>query len=299
MAKTSVSQLTSNVKNQDCPIKFDWLNEQTPVVLSLDVARHFGKKHLHVLRDIGKLSLNLPKSFSQSNFGLAKYTDEQGKSRPAYNLTRDGFTLLAMGFTGQKALQWKLKYIEAFNAMERKLLKQSLPTTRPLSTPSDREALRGLVCAWIGVAGLPYSAAWQQVNAHFNIHSITALPKAWIPDAIKFVQSKIDALQQAALPPVETDSLDEIYNQLQILSSQNRQALVAIGKKISKLTGPLYKDAIARLGYKQVGPPCSADSILYCLHSPRYDSLHYLDKAFDSMSHAILTARAVLTLAAK
>ncbi len=87
------------------------------------------------------------------------------------------------------------------------LPEQSHPTTFPLSTPTDREALRGLVCAWIGVAGLPYSAAWQQVNAHFNIHSITALPKAWIPDAIKFVQSKIDALQQVALPPVEDDRL--------------------------------------------------------------------------------------------
>jgi phage regulator Rha-like protein len=54
-------------------------------------------------------------------FIVDEYRDSSGKLNRQYLLTRDGFTLLVMGFTGQKALQWKLKYIEAFNAMEKTL----------------------------------------------------------------------------------------------------------------------------------------------------------------------------------
>lgn len=64
------------------------------------------------------------KDFGQSNFGLSSYLNDQGKEQPAYSMTRDGFTLLAMGFTGHKALQWKIKYIEAFNAMEKHIATQ-------------------------------------------------------------------------------------------------------------------------------------------------------------------------------
>ncbi len=142
MAETVVSQLTSNVKTQDNPIKIDWLNEQTPVVSSVDVAQHFGRKHQHVLRDINKLYSNLPESFSQSNFGRAKYTDEQGKSRPAYNLTRDGFALLVMGFTGKAALKWKLRYIEAFNSLEKAVLENSIELAREAGFETARKELK-------------------------------------------------------------------------------------------------------------------------------------------------------------
>lgn len=54
-------------------------------------------------------------------FVLSEYTSVQNKRLPMYLMNRDGFTLLAMGFTGSKAMEWKLKYIQAFNAMERKL----------------------------------------------------------------------------------------------------------------------------------------------------------------------------------
>ena len=88
------------------------------VTTSLSVAESFEKDHSHVLRDIRALMADLSEDFSQSNFGLAEYLDGQGKKRPCFELTRDGFTLLAMGFTGKKALEFKLKYIKAFNYME-------------------------------------------------------------------------------------------------------------------------------------------------------------------------------------
>lgn len=95
-----------------------------PVTKSRAVAEQFGKTHAHLLRDIEKLKQDLEqtdegKAFSQSNFGLSAGLDSRGKEQPIYTLTRDGFTLLAMGFTGSKAVQFKVAYINAFNRMER------------------------------------------------------------------------------------------------------------------------------------------------------------------------------------
>lgn len=92
-----------------------------PVVSSLDIAKHFGKRHDHVIRSVQSIIRNSPESFAAPNLGASEYTDPSGRTLTAYNLTRDGFTLLAMGFTGKKALAWKLRYIEAFNAMEAEL----------------------------------------------------------------------------------------------------------------------------------------------------------------------------------
>lgn len=86
---------------------------------SLIVARAFEKEHFNVLRDIEKLECS--EEFRAINFEAAEYEDAQGKMRPAYRLTRDGFAFLAMGFTGKKAAAWKEKFLEAFNVMERAL----------------------------------------------------------------------------------------------------------------------------------------------------------------------------------
>lgn len=91
-----------------------------PVVTSKQIADHFGKTHRHILRDIAK-ELETAGDFGSEHFGLSSYTSSQNKILPCYEMSRDGFTLIAMGFTGVKAQQWKIKYIEAFNAMEREL----------------------------------------------------------------------------------------------------------------------------------------------------------------------------------
>lgn len=104
-----------------------------PVTTSRAVAEQFGKRHDNVTRAIEELITELSAlkneaanalsdtssaDFAELNFTLYEYTDTQGKPRPEYLLTRDGFTLLAMGFTGAKALQFKVAYINAFNRME-------------------------------------------------------------------------------------------------------------------------------------------------------------------------------------
>ena len=91
-------------------------------VSSIMVAEHFGKNHKNVLREIRQIMTELPEdsdNFNGLNFEPVEYIDAKGEMRPAYDLTRDGFVLLVMGFTGKKAMAWKVKYINAFNAMEK------------------------------------------------------------------------------------------------------------------------------------------------------------------------------------
>lgn len=93
--------------------------EGTPKTSSRAIAECFGKEHKHVMRDIKALQVS--DSFRLSNFGLSQAPDAQGINRPMYWLTKDGFTILAMGYTGQKAMQFKEAYIAAFNAMAERL----------------------------------------------------------------------------------------------------------------------------------------------------------------------------------
>ncbi|MDT6981741.1 Rha family transcriptional regulator [Levilactobacillus zymae] len=91
------------------------------VTSSLQVAQTFGKRHDHVTRDIEELiaQSGSPK-LGNEMFATGTY-ENRGKQYPMYYMNRDGFTLLAMGFTGDKALQFKLQYIDAFNEMEQQV----------------------------------------------------------------------------------------------------------------------------------------------------------------------------------
>lgn len=94
---------------------------------SLEVADRFGKRHTHVLRSIDDL-INQLESQSTQNwadyFIPDDYQDNKNRTQRRFKLTRDGFSLLVMGFTGPAALHWKLLYIEAFNKMEAALKMQ-------------------------------------------------------------------------------------------------------------------------------------------------------------------------------
>lgn len=102
------------------------------VVSSREVAENFGKEHKHVLRDIENLMRGEPKIGLSSMFFKSEYLSVQNKTLPEYLMNRDGFTLLAMGFTGKEALEWKLKYIDAFNQMEQKLTNPEPESTEML-----------------------------------------------------------------------------------------------------------------------------------------------------------------------
>lgn len=93
------------------------------VTSSLAVAEYFRKPHKDVLAKISRLDCTV--EFTERNFSLSEYTDCSGRKLPCYQITRDGFAFLAMGFTGKRAARFKEAYINAFNQMEKQLSKPS------------------------------------------------------------------------------------------------------------------------------------------------------------------------------
>lgn len=109
------------------------MHDQQVVTTSLKVAEIFEKEHRVVMKSIRNLTAQnyaVKKMFVEDS-----YLNSRNQQQPMYYMNRDGFTLLAMGFTGSKAMEFKLKYIEAFNKME-KIVKQELP-----QTPEEKLAL--------------------------------------------------------------------------------------------------------------------------------------------------------------
>lgn len=112
------------------------LRDNQAFCTSLDIAKVFEKRHDNILRDIraildiendeiftdlkieGSKNQKEIKEFNALNFELSEYKDSTGRVLPCYNLNRDGFSLLAMGFTGVKAHLWKIAFINSFNQME-------------------------------------------------------------------------------------------------------------------------------------------------------------------------------------
>lgn len=113
------NELTELLKNENNTI---WVE-------STVVGEKFGKSHNHVVRDIEEI---LKKSdcpnLDGEMFVESTYTNSRGKTYKSYLMNRDGFSLLAMGFTGKEAFQWKLKFINAFNLMEEKLKQSNILT---------------------------------------------------------------------------------------------------------------------------------------------------------------------------
>lgn len=278
------------------------LHSGRPATTSLEVAKFFGKQHQHVMRSIDDLRSNTPESFSASNFGRAEYSDEQGKPRPMFILYRDGFMLLVMGYTGKKALAMKLAYIEAFNRMEEELARQKeaarnitqdivdFPGTLSItpSSVADRKPLRALVGSWAKLSNAPFDACWNQLKAAFNLANIKELPQEWIPDALAWVQAKIDALPKALPPqperlplyrngcfyPPHRDrshvpgpqeaALLELWQDWTRREASLRQEFMAMLRELDARRGDLFSYAVSDLGRNadtMFSPQCLLDSL--------------------------------------
>ncbi|MGO5051460.1 Rha family transcriptional regulator [Lachnospiraceae bacterium LCP25S3_G4] len=126
-----------------------YLKNEEAVCDSLQVAEKFHKRHDNVMQSIRGL---LKIEDTQKMFHLSSYKEEQnGQRYPKYYMNRDGFSLLVMGFTGQKALEWKLQYIKAFNQMESFIKEKSTQTwveTRKagkLTRKAETDTIKNLV----------------------------------------------------------------------------------------------------------------------------------------------------------
>ncbi|EAI2138173.1 hypothetical protein DHV11_02965 [Campylobacter jejuni] len=98
-------------------VELEVANDQVTTT-SLDIAAVFNKRHDNI---IAKIETFPKDSFTDLNFKASKYIDSTGRILPCYKITRDAFSLLVMGFTGEKAYKWKIEFIKAFNEMEKRL----------------------------------------------------------------------------------------------------------------------------------------------------------------------------------
>ena len=126
-----------------------YLKNDEPVCSSLQVAEKFGKEHRNVLQNVDNLiAENLA---VKSMFKLSSYKADNGQSYRQFYMNRDGFSLLVMGFTGKKALDWKLQYIKAFNQMEKFIREKQTQTwieTRKagkLTRKAETDTIKNLV----------------------------------------------------------------------------------------------------------------------------------------------------------
>ena len=281
------------------------LHAGRPATTSLEVAQFFGKRHDNVLRDIAALLSQLPENSLQPNFEETYQEQETPlgvKQVRMFILYRDGFMLLVMGYTGKKALAMKLAYIEAFNRMEEELARQkeaarnitqdivdfpgSLSITP--SSVADRKPLRALVGSWAKLSNAPFDACWNQLKAAFNLANIKELPQEWIPDALAWVQAKIDALPKALPPqperlplyrngcfyPPHRDrshvpgpqeaALLELWQDWTRREAGLRQEFMAMLRELDARRGDLFSYAVSDLGRNantMFSPQCLLDSL--------------------------------------
>ena len=165
------------------------------VTTSEFVAQAFDKQHKHVLDKIEQISKEIKASFFEPNFRLKAKQVKTGfgyRETKSYELTKDGFMLLVMGFTGKQAMAIKIAYIEAFNAMSEAILdlNSTLSDNLPAKTTADdRTPLRQAVAALVGRKGIDYSTAYGMVHQRFNVGAIEEIPAEQLPEAVAYVHA--------------------------------------------------------------------------------------------------------------
>lgn len=185
---------------------------------STQVAAHFNKRHADVLRAIRNLTSEVDADFYQRNFAsvMVEFTNGKGGTQqaPAYRITRDGFTLLAMGFTGKEAMQWKVAYLTAFNKMEQELLARTPYTVQPSDTLTEaqQQALRALLES--NVKRLPHDKqagamvkGWSKLKAHFGV-PYRQIPASEFTEAISIVArhvAELDVIEYDQPAPPQPD----------------------------------------------------------------------------------------------
>ena len=143
------------------------LRSGQPFVSSLDIARHFDKAHKDVLRAIDRIVGETGPEFAERNFTPSDYIDQTGRKLRAFELTRDGFSFLVMGFTGSAATQWKLRYVEAFNAMETEIRRAATSISLPADIADRVQRLEADLKALVDLSlGAEAEHGYVYVKAH-------------------------------------------------------------------------------------------------------------------------------------
>ena len=173
--------------------------EERAVCTSMDVAETFGKAHDKVMRDIRELGCS--PEFNAANFGDIYYMDSMNRKQKAYVMTRDGFTILVMGYTGDLAMKFKEAYIRQFNAMESALLGKRIERekgvavrqalTKALQQSAENERMHGH--AYSNYTNCIYKVLFgknaAQLRDEFTIGKTDSLRDCFTSEQLRAVQS--------------------------------------------------------------------------------------------------------------
>ena len=175
----------------------------TVTALSTDVAKLFSKLHKDVLRSIRSLIEQAP-SLNERNFALVEVKDAKGENRPAYRMDRKGFVLLAMGFTGEVALKFKIAYIDTFDRMEEQLRAQK--QIGDTITNAQQVAIQQAVARRAKKTAVYYQTIYRAIKARYQIPRYTELKQSQFEDCLRFIETVDLSVPEApASEPTETE----------------------------------------------------------------------------------------------
>lgn len=169
------------------------------------------------------------------------------------------------------------------------------------STVEDRKPLRALVNAWAHVSAQPFNVCWTQLKAAFRLTDIRDLPQEWIPDALAWVQAKIDALSAVSVPARTTalpassiyadrvKALTDLEKRFMEFSIETRTRLSALNAEYTRLNQGAYA---AMLGMIPTMDFAARDRLIEALTSQSYDAYNLIDEGLHCMGRVIIAARA-------
>lgn len=185
-----LTQLAPSVSAQNTHTPIVQIDNGHATTLSTQVADYFGKRHDAVLRDIRNLVKKAPELRLHNFVETQQLVKVGAVERPivVYRMDRKGFTLLAMGFTGEPALKFKIAYIDAFDAMEAKLRGDSLPQGNTL-TPAQQLAIQQAVGRRAQKTANHYQTIYRAIKLRYQIARYDQLPQSLFEDCLRFIET--------------------------------------------------------------------------------------------------------------
>ena len=263
-------------------------------IRSVELARALGYSDES---SVGRIYKRNAEEFTPEMTQVIEISDTVNLTVPARIFSLRGCHLVAMFARTPVAKafrRWVLDVLDKLDAEQRAASPSPTPDgfTGPLSlTPSsvaDRKPLRALVGSWAQVSGLPFAACWNQLKAAFNLANIKELPQEWIPDALAWVQARIDALPKALplqperlplyrngcfypphrdrshVPGPQEAALLELWQDWTRREAGLRQEFMAMLRELDARRGDLFSYAVSDLGRNadtMFSPQCLLDSL--------------------------------------
>lgn len=198
--------------------QFVQINHSEPVTTSEFVAKAFGKKHCDVLRKIEEIFTQVPDSFGERNFALLEKERKNNLGffvkNKIYELTKDGFILLVMGFTGKNAMSIKIAYINAFNAIAEKLrriqARQYIATSNQNSKPDGRYPtlnkrqqylIRQAVLDNVAETANTFHSVYKKLYTRFNVYRYQDILAKDFDEAIELLGGVVNPIDNLPVLP--------------------------------------------------------------------------------------------------